>query len=93
MRFSDITQAHRVIQPGLNVSGSARRRAIDIADTNRQRFDSALKRRPHRCTNHAELDFRSRMHADYRIDAKNERTDIQARAASVRRYIRRIGRN
>ncbi len=91
VRDDDRVQAHRVVEPGLDVTRSVRCRAVEVRNFQLNRFGAALEIRTYRCGQNTELIFVSRFHADDGVGAEHIRTDVQRRAGTVGRNPALIG--
>src|SRR5699024_5572050 len=85
--FHDGVHAHRIVKPRLDVTGSVRRRAVEVGYTDGDRLYAAFKVRTYGSRKYAELIFVGRFHSDDRIGTEHIRTDIKGGSGTIGRHV------
>ena len=76
MRVYNGMQAHGIVQPCFNMTGSVRCGAVKIGDTDGQGLYSAFKVRSYGCCEYTELIFVRRLYTDDRIASEHVGADV-----------------
>ena len=80
-------QAHRIVQPRLDMARAMGSRTVKRAHAEADRFDAALEVRSHGRREKAELIFIGRLHTDDLTRCEDKGAQVERRVRTVRRNI------